>query len=346
MPTLPTTSARADFYRRIGALHLAPLWESLHQLVPKHPAVDYSAALWRYDEIRPLIAEAGTLISAEEAVRRVLVLENPSHPGESRITPTLYAGVQSILPGEVAPAHRHTQSAFRFILEGRGAFTAVDGERTTMEPGDLVLTPPWTWHDHGHEGDEPVVWLDGLDIPLIQYLGTGFAENYPTSQQPLTRPEGTSRARFGHTLLPMDAQVAGVRASPVFSYPYARARESLQVLRAQPLHTAHGVRLKYSNPQDGGDALPTMSAYIQLLPDGFQGTSYRSTDSIVCVGVEGRGRVELDDGHTLTWGPRDIFVIPGWQRYRLIGTRGDAVLFGFSDRGLQQKLGLWREAFE
>ena len=144
-------NARRDFYDRIGALSMAPLWESSHQLVPPSPAPKYVAASWAYDKVRPFLMESGSLITAKEAVRRVLILENPSMPGSACITPTLYAGLQLILPGEVAPSHRHTQSALRFIVEGEGAYTAVDGERTIMREGDFVITPTWTWHDHGND---------------------------------------------------------------------------------------------------------------------------------------------------------------------------------------------------
>ena len=122
---------------------------------------------WDYDSVRPFLMESGTLITAKEAVRRVLILENPGLRGTACITPTLYAGLQLILPGEVAPSHRHTQSALRFIVEGEGAYTAVDGERTIMHEGDFVITPTWTWHDHGNDSSKPMVWLDGLDIPLV-----------------------------------------------------------------------------------------------------------------------------------------------------------------------------------
>src|SRR5690625_4756004 len=167
-------TVNSSYYEKLGQYHLAPLWESLSALVPEQPTSEAVPALWRYEEMRPLIKEAGEIISAKEAVRRVLVLENPGMPGRSSITPTLYTGLQLILPGEVAPSHRHTQSALRFVVEGSGAWTAVDGERTTMHPGDFIITPSWRWHDHGNpsveEGGEPVIWLDGLDIPLMAHL--------------------------------------------------------------------------------------------------------------------------------------------------------------------------------
>src|ERR671924_2371814 len=229
---LPATlsNARRDFYERIGALSMAPLWETLHQLVPAAPAPRYQPAHWDYDNVRPFLMESGSLITAKEAVRRVLILENPAMRGTACITPSLYAGLQLILPGEVAPSHRHTQSALRFVIEGEGAYTAVDGERTTMRPGDFIITPSWTWHDHGNPGDEPVVWMDGLDIRIVQTFAAQFHEVYPEEVQPVSRSEGASVARFGQGLAPLGAAAPFGKTSPIFNYPYERSRESLAKL--------------------------------------------------------------------------------------------------------------------
>src|SRR6478736_7813157 len=196
VPKPSVASERQDLYRRMDRHNLAPLWEVLHNLIPNEPATPAKPALWRYRDARPYLMEAGKLITAKEAVRRVLILENPGMRGESCATQSLYAGLQLILPGEIAPSHRHSQSALRFIVEGSGAYTAVDGERTIMKPGDFIITPSWTWHDHGNPGDTPVVWLDGLDIPMIRFFDAGFAENGTARSQQVTRKEGTSLARF------------------------------------------------------------------------------------------------------------------------------------------------------
>ena len=332
---------RKDFYDRIAPLNMAPLWESLHELVPPQPNAAYEAALWRYDALRPYLMESGSLITAREAVRRVLILENPGMRGSASITPSLYAGLQLILPGEIAPSHRHTQSALRFIVEGSGAYTAVDGERTTMREGDFVITPSWTWHDHGNDSAEPMVWLDGLDIPLIRMFNAGFAETYPEEEQPLTRPEGDALARFGQGLLPVDWKPRS-RTSPVFNYPYARAREALETIRnGQDWDPCHGLKLRYVNPASGESAMPTIGTYMQLLPKGFRTEPYRSTDGTVFCVVEGAGRSTVG-GRDIAWGKRDVFVAPSWHE-TVHEASDDAVLFSFSDRPIQEKLDVWRE---
>jgi gentisate 1,2-dioxygenase len=342
------TSIRADraaYYARIGKKNMAPLWESLHNLVPRTPQPRCIPAIWKYEEVRADVMESGTLISAEEAVRRVLILENPGLPGQASITQTLYAGLQLILPGEIAPSHRHTQSALRFIVEGKGAYTAVNGERTTMHPGDFIITPSWTYHDHGNieaaDGGEPVVWLDGLDIPLLRMLDAGFAENYPAATQPVTRHEGDSYARFGNNMAPVRYTPPNGN-SPIFNYPYERSREALdQLYRYGELDPWDGVKLRYVNPATGGYPMPTMATFMQFLPAGFQGKTYRCTDSTVFSVVEGHGTARVGEME-FQFGPRDVFIAPSWQPVQLAAME-DATLFSYSDRPVQAALGLLRE---
>ncbi|MBI3503782.1 MAG: gentisate 1,2-dioxygenase [Proteobacteria bacterium] len=348
METAPdSTPERREFYTRIVDAGLTPLWEVLRGLVIKEPKSAARPHLWRYDSIRPFLTEAGSLITAREATRRVLILENPGLKGQSRITNTLFAGLQMILPGEIAPAHRHTQSALRFVVEGSGAYTAVDGEKTVMRPGDFIITPSWTWHDHGNDSPDPMVWLDGLDIPIVSFFDASFAEDYPDESQPLARPDGDSIARYGEGLMPMGYERRSP-TSPVFNYPYARTREALEKLRrTQEWDSCNGLHMRYVNPVDGGWAMPTIGTSIQLLPKGFATAPYRSTDGTVFCCTEGRGKTHVfgpgGQVETLEWGPRDVFVVPSWNWRRLEASE-DAVLFAFSDRPVQEKIGLWREA--
>ena len=265
----PSTERQA-FYDRIGEHSLAPLWERLHSMVTRQPVTPALPARWDYDAVvRPFLMQAGGLITAKEAERRVLILENPGLRGQTSITHSLFAGLQLIMPGEVAPAHRHSQSALRFIIEGHGAYTAVEGERTMMEPGDFVITPSWTWHDHGNDTDQPMVWLDGLDIPIVRLFDAGFAEPANADSQTVTRPEGDSLARYGANMLPVDWHPT-MKSSPVFNYPYARSREALATLsRNGDPDACHGYKLRYVNPASGELPMPTIGTFMQLLPAGF-----------------------------------------------------------------------------
>ena len=333
---------RQEFYGRLDTKSTAPLWEVLGRIIPPQPTPDTVPVLWRYDEIRPLLMEAGRLLTPKEAERRVLVLENPAMRGQSRITASLYAGIQLIQPGEIAPCHRHAASALRFALEGTGGYTAVEGERTTMNPGDFILTPSWTYHDHGNPGDVPVVWLDGLDVPIVNLFDTSFAEHYPgDGVQPNTIEEGDALVRYGANMLPVD-YTPNRPSSPIFNYPYSRSREALhQLSRNSELHVCHGVKMRFINPATGGYPMPTIGVFMQGVPAGFKGRPYRATDSTIFSVVEGRGRTKVGET-TLTWGPRDIFVVPSWQAASIEADQ-ESVLFSFSDRPAQKALGLWRE---
>ena len=220
-PTL--TAERKEFYGRLAAKSAAPLWEVLGAIIPPEPRPEAVPFLWHYDDLRPLLMEAGHLLTEKEAERRVLILENPGLLGKSRVTGSLYIGLQLILPGEVARCHRHATSALRFVLEGNGAYTAVEGERTTMQPGDFILTPSWTYHDHGNPSDGPMVWLDGLDIPIVNLFDTSFAEHYPGEVQPNTIAYGDSLVALRHQhaagrLLAITAVVADLQLS-IFAKP-------------------------------------------------------------------------------------------------------------------------------
>ena len=306
----------AAFHARIGRENLGALWVGRRGVDLSRPGTRARPALWRYDEVRPRLMQAGGLVSAEDAFRRVLVLQNPGFGGAMRATQTLYAGLQLVLPGEIAPCHRHSQTAIRFVIEGEGALTTVDGAALAMAPGDMVVTPQWTWHDHRNRGEQPVIWLDVLDTPLIDALDTVFRETHAETLQPLMpSPGGTQPAPNG-------------RAGP------ARAALERAARDCAP-DPCLGWQYRYDDPG------PTMAAFLQRLPAGFQGMTRRATDGAVCCVVEGRGETEIEDG-IVAWRPHDVFVIPGWCRHRHAAAEG-AILFSVSDRAVQERLGLWRE---
>ena len=307
----------ARFSKEIAALGMKPLWERVARLAPGTSA---APVIWRWKDTRPLLMRACELITAKQAERRVLMLENPALAGTSFSTPTLFTGLQAILPGEIAPTHRHTPNALRLVVEGEGAYTAVDGERIAMHAGDFIVTPGWSWHDHGNEGSAPVVWLDGLDTAFANLFGAHFREDYPEEKR-------------------------ASRAAPdsLLSYPYEKTRSALERMsRSGKPHPSHGWKLRYSHPVTGRDPFPTMAVFMQWLPQGFAGRAHRSTDGAVYCVVEGRGSAEIGSAR-FELSPHDVFVVPSWEIHHFSATT-DCVLFSYSDRAAQEALGFWREA--
>jgi gentisate 1,2-dioxygenase len=329
------------FSQRVANAGLVPLWTFFKEWFAAEPQAAALPYLWRYAELRPVVMDAAEAVSTQDAERRVLVLENPGLRGRHLATDALYAGLQLIMPGEFARTHRHTAAALRFIVEGENTYTAVAGERCYMRPGDFIVTPSWIWHEHRNEGREPTIWLDVLDVPLIRFLGAGFSEHYPDAEYPTVVPPGDSQLRYGRNLVPVGfKRVAG--ASPVFAYPFDYAYEALEHLREHgDWDACHGVKMRYTNPVNGDYAMSTMGTFIQLLPKGFASSRYRATDATVFVPVEGRGRSRIGDT-VLEWGPKDVFVVPSWHPVSHEASE-DAVLFSYSDRPVQEKLGLFRE---
>lgn len=334
-----------ELYAEMRPHNLYPLWEVLSTLVTPTPRSTAKPWKWDYDSAREYLMRAGDLISAEKAERRVLILENPGLPGSSAITTSLYAGMQLILPGEVAPCHRHTPCALRFVLEGDGAYTAVEGEKVMMRPFDLVLTPNWQWHDHGNDSSAPMIWLDGLDIPLVRQFDAGFAEHLGQASHPETARPGDSATRYGHNMRPLRGSTADRRPAhqPLFHYPYTQWRGALRELADTAAPDPHlGHALEFLNPADGGPIMPTVAAHVRLLPEGFESAPRRATDGTVFVVVEGHGRAIVDD-QEFKLRRRDLLVVPSWRELRLLA-ESDLILFGYSDRAAQEKLGLFREA--
>src|SRR5215475_13770556 len=334
-------AVREAYYDRIAKYDMAPLWEVLKDVVRSEPRSKCVPQLWKFADVKRLMLEAGDVISTEEAERRVLVLENPALHGQTRITNSLFAGIQLILPGEVAPAHRHVASAIRFVLDGEGAYTAVEGEKANMSPGDFILTPNWAPHDHGNLSGKPMLWLDVLDMPTINHFETSFSEHFDEKMQNTSRDDGDSLAFYGSGVLPDGAPVT-MKRTPIINYTYAKMRPILERLhKAGEIDKRHGVRVRYANPINGGPVLPTMGANLALLPKGFKGEPYRSTDGTIFVCVEGQGTTTID-GKAFEWGPKDVFVVPPWQRYSHKAAK-ESVLFSISDRPAQEALGIWRE---
>jgi gentisate 1,2-dioxygenase len=253
MPPRPegTDAERREFYAEISPYHLAPMWEKMHELITREPTPRAVPHLWRYAQVRPRLLTAADMISQQDAERRTLMLENPALRGEARISDALYAGLQLIMPGEVAAPHRHTPSAMRMVFESEGAYSSIAGERCDMRPGDLILNQSWLWHGHAHEGAGPHISMTCLDTPIVKLFGAVFGEP-PVEAFEEGAPQGDELARFGATMLPMGHE-ARHKVSPLSRYPYDRTRAALAPLVAgAPLDPCHGAKRDTSTQSMAG----------------------------------------------------------------------------------------------
>ena len=336
------TSVERDFHERMHAAHMYGLWELASQMT-RHPEPGAIPYIWKSSLIEAMVRESGEVVPVGEE-RRALQLFNPGLAGRWATTNTMIAAVQLLLPGEVARAHRHTPTAIRFIMEGDGAYTSVDGERVYMAPGDLILTPSWSWHDHGNDTDRPVVWLDGLDIPLVQALNAMFFQFFDQRQVPLSKPRNASVQLHGHVSLRPTWVKERPLSSPLLLYSWETTSESLASLRGVTGDEHDGIALEYTHPQTGRSLLPTMACWIQMLRPSERTRAHRHTGSAVYYVVQGAGETIID-GCRFAWSTGDIVVLPSWalHEHANISAEHDAILFSIQDRPVLEALGLYRE---
>jgi gentisate 1,2-dioxygenase len=316
---------------------LSPLWESA--VAFKEQAVSQPALHWPWSVVRPLIDQAIASVSPSDVERRVLLLSDPVLSASRRATTTkgLNAGYQVLLPGESARPHRHSMDAIRFILEGEGAVTVVNGKECPMAEGDLVLTPGWTWHEHMHRGTRPIIWLDGLNSPLHRYLGTAAFEPGPAHEIPATIPD---TAFVVPSILPETGNGASEH-SPVFHYSHAVAKAAVA---AAPKGRDGARRVRYVNPTTGGGAIALLDLQMVELDSDAGTIPFRTTSNAICAVVEGAGESRVGD-QQFRWGPKDVFTLPqgNWIVHRALG--GRARLFVYSDKEVFARLGLLKEEY-
>jgi len=338
----PFDAAREAFHQRMHANNMYGLWELASQMTSQ-PQPKMIAHMWPWSTLEPIVTESTQAVPVGDE-RRALQLFNPGLDGRWATTNNLIAAVQVLLPGEVARAHRHTPTAIRFIIEGSGAYTAVDGERVYMEPGDLILTPSWSWHDHGNETKDRIVWMDGLDIPLIASLEAMFFQFYTQTQVPASRPAHTSLALYGTGQLNPTWVKEKTNASPLLLYSWEQTWKALDALRGQTGSPFDGISLEYRHPQTGGTVLPTMGCRIQLLRPNEHTQAHRHTGSAVYHVVQGQGRTIID-GKSFGWSKGDIIALPPWSLHEHINSsaKADAVLFSIHDAPVLSALGLYYE---
>lgn len=334
-----------DYYEKLVANNTLPLWPALRAVLPHgKPARRTQPVIWRYADVRPDLLRAGELTPIEKAERRVLVLCNPGLGLDNmQATASIYIGLQLIQPGETAPNHKHSPSAVRFVIEGEGGFTVVNGEKLPMEKGDLILTPPSLWHEHGHEGSGPVVWLDALDLPLIYGIDASYCTE--GTSQTIDKVVGTCTARYGRGgLLPYSALDQKTHY-PLLRFPWKDVRAALQQL-AEVSPAGQLVQLAYVNPETGAECLPTLGFSAIMLRPGEQiRLPRRSASSVVHV-VEGAGAAHVDDAQH-RFSAADTLAIPTHAAVTLSNASADqpAFLFMVDDAPLHRKLGIY-EVFD
>lgn len=341
--TMASSGEREQFSAELERFEMKPLWLIYRDVLTREPRAREIPYLWSWSLVRPLLLRAGELITAAEAERRVLMFLNPGNAAQIGATATLYAAAQLILPGETARAHRHSPAALRFIIEGEGAYTCVEGEKIFMKPGDLVLTPALVWHDHGNEGSQPVMWMDGLDIPLTAALNCMFLEEFTSLNQSESMPRARSEKLYGRALFPSETVAPGARPySPVWAYRWAEAREAIECLaQSSAPDRFDGTILRYVNPANGGEVLPTMGCRLQLIRKGEHTAAHRHTASTVYHVAEGSGYSVLD-GIRFDWRKGDTFAVPIWLWHEHAAASEDAVLFSVTDEPVLAPLGLLR----
>lgn len=333
----PSVAPGTDLVTALARASAQPLWDRYQRITRRQPLGLGAPGHWPWARMAPLIARAVAEVSMADAERRVLLLTHTDLPGAAT-TGNLLAGLQTLLPGEVAHPHRHTIAALRFVMEGEGARTTVNDEACAMVAGDLVLTPAWTWHGHTHAGTDRMVWFDGLDLPLCAHLDTMFFEpGVPPLRHADPPPTRPSPPQPGVATLGPDAvdDPAGSR----FRYAAARARAALA---AAPASADGSRRLRYVDGRSGGPVLPSLDCHLTALAPSRRGAAHRSTASVVCVVVAGEGRSEIGD-QTLHWTRNDVLVLPHWQWVRHQAGPDGATLFSMSDRELLDSLHYLRE---
>jgi gentisate 1,2-dioxygenase len=338
------TPALDALYRGFEDELLVPLWTEIGDLMPPHPKSSALPHVWRWNTLLPLAERAGDLVPVGRGgERRAIALANPGLGGSPFVTPTLWAAIQHLNPREDAPVHRHTQNAFRFVVEGEGVWTVVNGDPVAMRRGDFLPQAGWHWHGHQNISDQPMAWIDGLDIPFAHYTDTTFFEFGPDEVDNKETPDRSRSERlWAHPGLRPLTQLTPTPATPLLAYRWEHTDRALTdqlALEAdgysatvEPGHAA----VRYTNPTSGGDIMPTLRTEFHRLAPGTQTAARREVGSAVFQVFEGTGHVTVGDSEwTVEHG--DLFVVPSWQPLT-IATEAGLDLFRFSDTPIFERL--------
>jgi gentisate 1,2-dioxygenase len=334
------------YYADLERLETGALWTVANKIEPWFPKSASVPVLWRYRDLRPHVLRSVELVTPEKAGRRVIYLSNPGRRDVAAAVGWLYSGLQVMHPGEAASAHAHSASALRFIMEGQGAYTIVDGHKMTLGPNDLVLTPNGTWHEHGVEAEgAPCIWQDGLDIPFVNAMEANFYCVHPQMRQTIGFPVNDMRNAWGGPGLVPSPGNWSKPYSPLFKYEWAPTYETLARCASSTAGSPYdGILMEYVNPVTGGPIMPTLGAGIQLLRPGEHTQAHRHTGCAIYQVAKGEG-FSIVDGARFDWRERDIFCVPSWAWHEHANGSGtqDACLFNFNDLPVIRSLGLYRE---
>jgi gentisate 1,2-dioxygenase len=334
------------YYDELEKLNAGALWTVANKIEPWFPQSDSVPLIWHYRDLRDHVLRSVDLVTPEKAGRRVIYLSNPARRDITAVVGWLYTGLQVMHPGEVATAHLHSASALRFIMEGSGAYTVVDGHKVTLGANDLVLTPNGTWHEHGVDADgSPCIWQDGLDIPLMNALEANFFAVHPKLYQDVAHPVNDTTDAWAAPGLQPDGAEWSKAYSPLLKYEWGPTYEALlRYARSTPGSAYDGVLLNYVNPVTGGPVMQTIGCAMQMLRPGERTKAHRHTGSSVYQCAKGAG-YSIIGGKRFDWKERDIFCVPPWVHHEHANASGrdDACLFSFNDLPVMRALGLYRE---
>jgi gentisate 1,2-dioxygenase len=327
-----------QFEDELKSKSLKGYWENVQGDVYREPAASYEPCLWKWRDVGPAMEKAGEMVGLETSFRRVIQFWNPAL--KNGTSHTLVLNLQMLKPGEEALCHRHMAGAIRFITKGRGVHLVVEGESFEIAEGDFVTTPSWTWHDHRNDSDQTMMWLDGLDSPLVRLLQVDFHEPYKNKKQILSRPEGSSRNELG-ALRPAWVRQHSIQP-PAYCYKWEDTERTLKSVGERPGDPFDAILLEYVNPLTGGPTLPTMSCQIQMLRPAEKTQAHRQTSCKIYHVYRGKGATIID-GERYEWESGDSFVIPQWRFHRHENPGNDnAILFLMTDRPAMEALGFYR----
>ena len=334
------------YYDELDRHNAGALWTVANKIEPWEPKSQSLPVIWRYKDLRDHVIRSVDLVTPEKAGRRVIYLNNPGRQDVAAAVGWIYAGLQVMKPGEVAGAHRHSASAVRFIMEGSGAYTVVDGHKMTLGANDFVLTPNGTWHEHGVSADGKLcLWQDGLDIPLVNALEANFYEVHAGGNQRVAYEVDDMTKTWGNPGLTPSGGNWTKGYSPMFKYEWAPTYEALtkygSTTDGSPFD---GVFMEYVNPVTNGPVMQTMGASMQMLRPGEHTKAHRHTGSFLYHVAKGRG-YSVINGKRFDWQERDIFCVPSWawHEHANLSDSEDACLFCLNDLPVMRSLGLYRE---